>query len=125
MEKMSVISQRSREIDDLSKLLDQKTAFLKSVQEMLGEIGEEWNMGTSERLIILDQSYAEGRDSLLAKDYPKACAAFRSVVKRYPDSLLGYRLLYRSLVLAGEKFEAEQVFTQYMKQTRKILDRTR
>jgi hypothetical protein len=125
MGKIDVIAQRAKRIDDLTKLLDQKTLLLRSAGEMLGEIGQEWDMGKNEGMIILDQAYADGRKALLGRDYPAASRAFRAVSVKYPDSLLGYRLLYRSLFLAGEKSEADLAFAQLTRQTRKFLERTR
>jgi TolA-binding protein len=123
MEKMSVISQRAREIGDLTKLLGQKTAFLKTVQEMMDEAGEEWDINQDARMVFLDNNYTEGRMAIQGKDYPAAVRLFRILVRKYPNSLFGYKLLYRSLILAGESGEAEKVFTSFMAKTKKVLDR--
>jgi TolA-binding protein len=122
-DKSSVITQRTREIDRLTGTLEQKTAFLKTVQDMMDEAGAEWDINQDARMVFLDDNYSEGRQAMQKKDYPGAVRLFRTLVRKYPDSLFGYKLLYRSLSLAGEYGEAEKVFTAFMSKTRKVLDR--
>jgi hypothetical protein len=115
------LEDRERRMRELDDLIRKKTDFLNTLEYMVDEIGEEFHMDTSERLVILDGKFAEGQAAMKANDFAAAAAAYKILTVRYPGSLLGLRLLFRAYFLAGDEIRAEDAFQEYVRRSRKVL----
>ncbi|MBN1897311.1 MAG: PilZ domain-containing protein [Spirochaetes bacterium] len=110
----SLISEQNYMIKKLKDIVDKNQIHLKNSEFMLQEIYKEWNYDTRSELILFEQLYKKGKQALDEKKYDQAILLLNDLIKKYPDSLMGYRMLIRAYYRQGDIARAEKVFKKYV-----------
>jgi len=104
------------ELEEIKKEAAEKSDFLKGLQLMIDEIISEWNLSSSSdnlHLVVLDERYEKVKSLLKDKKTEEAILILKDLQKKYPDSILLYRLFYRTLKNAGKNKEAEELYNSF------------
>lgn len=114
-ERTAAAESMRQELKAVEQRLAERTAVLESFQAMLDEIAEEWDLQSAKnlRLLVVEPSYTEAKDLLKAGRPAEAAARLQSLRKKYPDSVLLHRVLYRALEQDGRRDEAEKMFREF------------
>jgi hypothetical protein len=121
----NLLATRQAAIAQLSNEIEKKSEYLNVVHGMVDEIGEEFDLSTSARMVFLDNRYTQAKDELVKGNPEKAVKLFKALMDKYPDSIACTRLLYISLWQSGRKDEAEDFLNRYLQKMKKTMIRNR
>lgn len=114
-ERSAAVESLRQQLAALETRLVERTSVLESFQAMLDEIAEEWDLQSAKslRLLVVEPAYTEAKSLLKAGRYAEAVAKLQPLRRKYPDSVLLHRVLYRALEQDGRRDEAERLFREF------------
>ncbi|MDD5067312.1 MAG: PilZ domain-containing protein [bacterium] len=110
---LTKLGEQDRLLKKQQKIIKEMSLYLNGSKLLLEDIYKEWNIDTLSDFIVFDDLYRSGQQALKNKEYDQAVRNLQALVKKYPDSLLGYRLLVSALYWSGKKDEADKAFNEY------------
>lgn len=113
-----IIARQDEMLERQKKVIGEMSLYIDHSKYLLEDIYREWNIDALSDFLVFDRLYQEGQKALREKKYSRAVSSLEELVKKYPDALLGYRLLITALQGEGRKEEANRVFQEYTQKIR-------
>lgn len=113
------IIRQNKLLKQLKKIIGERSLYLNNSKLLLQDIYKEWNIDSASSFIVFDKLYQDGRKALKEKEYNKAIKLLKELITKYPDSLLGYRILINAYHQSGQIDQENKVFEEYTKKLKK------
>ncbi|MBN1897147.1 MAG: PilZ domain-containing protein [Spirochaetes bacterium] len=109
-----LLESQKKTINEKNQTIKGMSLYLNNSKILLEDIYKEWNIDSRSDFIVFDDLYRKGRQALKDGEYPRAILTLEELIKKYPNSLLGYRLLISALYKEGKKEQADKMFQEYI-----------
>lgn len=95
------------------KIMNERSIVFNNSKYLLTDIYKEWNIDSSSDFLTFDKLYRQAQQSIRDKKYKLAIQSLEELIKKYPNALLGYRLLVLSYYKDGQEEKANEIFNFY------------